>query len=220
MFNKLIIDSTYSRTDLCELGVKYPTDKSPYNQNPNLHKHAYTAIYDMLFSSLRSREINLGEIGILDNNSIKCWWSYFPNATICGFENDQNRINNALEDNLDGWVCYYNLDVKSSARSLNEGLSKFGEKFDILIDDSTHEFQDQINVIKEGFKFLKNGGYLIIEDIFKKEDENRYYEALKDLIPYFSSIFFVEANHKDMSSPGWDNDKLLILVRNDKPFRE
>jgi len=215
MFNKLIIDSTYSVTDLCKLGEKYATDKSPLNKDSNLHKHAYTAIYDMLFSSIRSKNINLGEIGILDNNSIKCWWNYFPNGTICGFENDQNRIDKALGDDLD-WVCYYNLDVRSKSSTLEEGLSRFGEKFDILIDDSTHKFEDQINIIKSGYKFVEEGGYLIIEDIFKSEDENRYYEALKDLIPYFSSIYFVEANHKNMSSPGWNNDKLLIMVRNDR----
>ena len=42
--NSIVIDSTNSITELCLLGVKYPTDKSPYNSDKNLHKHAYTSI--------------------------------------------------------------------------------------------------------------------------------------------------------------------------------
>ena len=38
--NKLIIDTTNSRTELCDLGVKYPTDKSPYN-NDSKNKHIF-----------------------------------------------------------------------------------------------------------------------------------------------------------------------------------
>ena len=48
---KLVIDSTESVTDLCRLGVKHPTDKSPYNESSSLHKHPYTAVYNLLFST-------------------------------------------------------------------------------------------------------------------------------------------------------------------------
>jgi hypothetical protein len=51
--NSITIDSSNSITELCTLGVKYPTDKSPYNTDDNLHKHAYTAIYNLLFSNLK-----------------------------------------------------------------------------------------------------------------------------------------------------------------------
>src|SRR6476620_10221250 len=201
MLNKLIIDSTNSVTDLCRLGEKYPTDKSSLNQDPNLHKHAYTAIYDMLFNNLRSYGIIMGEIGILDNNSMKCWREYFPNAFLAGFEYIQDKIDKAIKDNLYD-TEYYNIDV-TNPLNIHNSLKRSRMLYDILIDDSTHQFDDQINVINAGYKFVKSGGYLIIEDIFKSYDENRYYEALKDLIPYFSSIYFVEANHKNMYSPGW-----------------
>ena len=70
---KLVVDSTESVTDLCRLGVKHPTDKSPYNESDSLHKHPYTAVYNLLFSYMRYNPIVLGEIGILDNMSMKCW---------------------------------------------------------------------------------------------------------------------------------------------------
>ncbi len=69
--NRLIIDSTESITDLCLLGSKYRTDKSPLSSplakfvdNPIEYGHAYTAIYDFLFHGLRHKKIKFAEIGV------------------------------------------------------------------------------------------------------------------------------------------------------------
>jgi hypothetical protein len=212
--NKLIIDSTYSTTELCNLGVKYPTDKSPYNTNNDLHKHSYTSIYNLLFSHIKYNEIKIGEVGILDNNSMLSWREYFPNAELIGFEWFDERLQKANNDNISN-CKYIKMDVTDKL-SIENGLSNC-HKFDILIDDSTHIFQDQIRFINIAYKYLNIGGFLIIEDIFLKENEERYKAELKHLNEYFSSATFIEANHALNHSPNWDNDKLLILHRNNKP---
>ena len=56
IINRITIDSTNSITDLCRLGAKYPTDKSPYNGSG--HRHPYTSVYDFLFSSVRYKKLN------------------------------------------------------------------------------------------------------------------------------------------------------------------
>ena len=210
--NKLIIDSSDSITDLCRLGTTYPTDKSPYNTNDLLHKHPYTAIYDLLFSSIRWKNIKIAEIGIFENNSIKCWRKYFVNAHIFGFESYLNFITNAINDNLIN-TKYIQTDVKD-LENFDRDLSLFSN-YDIIIDDSTHEFNDQINIINISWKYLNPGGTLIIEDVFIDEDENKYADSIKQLTKYFSSILFIEAHHNLKYSAGWNNDKLLILIRND-----
>ena len=63
---------------------------------------------------------------------------------------------------------------------------------------------------------MNPGGILIIEDIFRNESETRYLESLQSVKDYYSDIFFIETEHSLKQSPGWDNDKLLILYRNDK----
>jgi SAM-dependent methyltransferase len=213
VINKLIIDSTFSRTALCDLGVKYPTDKSPYNVGSSSgHRHAYTAVYDLLFSSWRNLPITLGEIGIEGNYSMMCWREYFPEASLVGWEYHPYKITKALDDMLDR-TQYFFMDVTSEA-SISEGFSKPNCMFDIIIDDSTHNFEDQIRILKHVHRFIKPGGYFIIEDIFKSRPEGDYAAALEPLFKYYQSAVFVEADHENKDSGVWNNDKLLILVRN------
>ena len=209
--NSITIDSTNSVTDLCLLGVKYPTDKSPYNTEGNLHKHAYTAIYNLLFSNLRYKDIKLGELGILDNNSMLSWREFFPNAKLYGFEWFDERLDKAVNDNID--CTYIKMNVKD-VNSISEGLSISGSNFDILIEDSTHQFEDQIKFINEAYKHLNPGGILIIEDIFINANEEDYFKAIN--IEHFCSATFIYANHNLKNSAGWNNDKLLVLHKNDK----
>ena len=207
---KLVVDSTESVTDLCRLGVKHPTDKSPYNESDSLHKHPYTAVYNLLFSYMRYNPIVVGEIGILDNMSMLCWREYFPNATLYGYEYSEMRLQKALSDKLSNAV-YSKMDVKD-VESIQEGLQS--TMFDIIIEDSTHEFNDQIRFANIAYKHIKPGGFLIIEDIFRSESEQRYVDALAGISKYFSSMTFIVTEHKNKHSPGWDNDKLLVLNRN------
>lgn len=213
--NSISIDSTNSITELCMLGVKYPTDKSPYNTDKNLHKHAYTAIYSLLFSNIRYNNIRVGEVGILDNNSMFSWRDFFPNGKLYGFEWLDNRLDKAIRDSIPN-CSYFKMDV-TNPLSIEEGLLYSGSDFDILIDDSTHVFEDQIKFINVAYKHLKPGGFLIVEDIFIDANEEDYSKAIDHLSDYFSSATFIVANHDLKHSPGWNNDKLLLLHRNNKP---
>ena len=58
------------------------------------------------------------------------------------------------------------MDVKNS-KDIKAKLGKIKGKIDVLLDDSTHEFEDQIRIIKNSYKFLKKDGIIIIEDIHR-----------------------------------------------------
>jgi hypothetical protein len=214
--NSISIESTNSITELCLLGVKYPTDKSPYNTDEKLDKHAYTSIYNLLFSNIKYNDLRIGEVGILQNHSMLSWREFFPNARLYGFEWYDDNLNKAINDNISNCL-YVKMDIANSL-SIEEALTNAEGEFDILIDDSTHRFDDQIKFINVAYKYLKPGGILIIEDIFIDANEEDYSNALSHLSDYFSSATFIFANHELKHSPGWDNDKLLILHRNNKPF--
>jgi cephalosporin hydroxylase len=154
----------------------------------------------------------LCEIGILNNKSINCWRKYFANARIYGFEYNSTLIDNAKKDNLVN-VFYDLMDVKNP-NSISNTFKKQNEIFDIIIEDSTHVLNDQLNVIDISYSYLKDGGYLIIEDIFKNCDLNMYIDFLNNHPEHkFRSCFIVDANHSLMDSKNWNNDRLLILIK-------
>ena len=105
-----LIDGSLVNSELCQLGKNHSTDKSPYNES--LHRHPYTPIYSLIFSSLKNKKINFAEIGILNNSSIKMWRDFFPYANIFGFDYDDSLILNAKKDKLKK-VFYKKINKKS-----------------------------------------------------------------------------------------------------------
>jgi hypothetical protein len=211
MKNFLSIDSTFCCTELCELGAKYPTDKSPINKDSKLHKHAYTAIYNLLFASLKFESINIAEIGIYHNMSILCWRDFFPNATIYGLDFNETLLNNGKKYDLKD-VSYSTINV-TDKNNIAVAFDKIGKKMDIIIDDSTHQPPDQINVIQSCLNYVNSGGYLIIEDLFKRVDTSVFSSVLDNMTDLISHYFFIDANHANRYSAEWDNDRLLVIIR-------
>ncbi|MEO5332529.1 MAG: class I SAM-dependent methyltransferase [Magnetococcus sp. YQC-5] len=220
--NRIVVDSSDSMTDLCVLGAQYPTDKSPYNWAPEreVARHPYTAIYDLLFSALRYQPIVLGEVGVYLNMSMHMWRAYFPNAQLYGWDFLPEILDLAKGHRLHN--CYYDKLNMNDIEGVFQAFNKCNTYFDVLIDDSTHAFAHQILFAHMAYPFLKPGGMLIIEDVFRPWDEKNYEDTLRPLFKYFSSGTFIEANHRNKFSPGteipyYDNDKLLVLFRNQEP---
>ena len=186
-FNSIKINTTNYISELCELGGKYNTDKSQFNKIG--HRHSYTAIYNILFSQFRDKEFNFAEIGILDNASIKMWRDYFKYAHIDGFDYDNDLILKAEKHKLNN-VNYHFVDVNNT-KSINDAFRKTSKTYDIIIDDSTHFFDHQVNIINTTKDYLNKGGFLVIEDIYTKKKsykEDRYYEKLENVKAEFSDI--------------------------------
>jgi SAM-dependent methyltransferase len=212
IFNSIIIDSTLASTKLCDIGKKYGTNKSPINLNG--HRIGYTSIYSLLFSQIKNKKINFAEIGIEKNASIKMWREYFSLASIYAFEYDDLKISAAKKNNLRK-TFYFKVNVKDE-NSIYESFCKTRSKFDVIIDDSTHNFNDQIRVIKNCYKFLNPGGILIIEDIFKHKKEHaeiNYYNNLKNFIKFFTEIFFIATEHVNNFTSNYKCEKILLLIK-------
>ena len=88
--NKIIIDTTNFSSQLCKLCSISGTDKSPYN--PGWHRHGYTGLYELLFSSFKNTKFNLVEIGVKYGASLKALREYFPKAQLYGFDIDKSFI--------------------------------------------------------------------------------------------------------------------------------
>ena len=200
---------------LCEIGKKYDTDKSSQRNNitNKRHCHPYTLFYENLLKNNKNDNLNIAELGILDGASLLMWKEYFTNSHIYGFEYNDKLINNFKENFNNNRITLTNIDV-SNKDSIINSFSKLNILYDIIIDDTTHQFEDQIRVIENTYQYLKPGGVLIIEDIFKSYNENDYINRLSPIIDNFQDYYFVELDHENRNSTGWNNDKLFILINN------
>ena len=210
--DKIVIDTTLFKSHLCDIGSKFNTNKSPYNLNG--HRSGYTGIYFLIFNNLRDKKFNFAEIGIEKNGSSKLWREFFSNANLYLFEKDTHKIEQAKKDQLKD-SYYYEIDVDINEK-IKSAFQKTGKKFDIIIDDSTHHFDHQINIINNVKDYLNPGGILVIEDIFrfrKDHTEERYFNEISKISAEFSKIFFIESLHTNNFTASWNCEKLLVLIK-------
>lgn len=134
---------------LDELGVKYDTDKSSTGHN-------YLSTYESWLQGLQVKE--LLEIGIFKGGSLRMWAEYYPDAKIWGIDNDK------------GWLIN---EGNIHSELINQGdegeLKVFWELNqldpDLVIDDGSHKWVDQMVSFFTIFPKLKSGAVYILEDL-------------------------------------------------------
>ena len=217
MNNILSLNIDYKSTSsvLCKIGQKYDTDKSSQRLNVTnyRHCHPYTLFYDSLFKHNKNNKLEIAELGILDGASLLMWQEYFSNSNIYGFEYNDEFISNFKKSYNNDRITLKNIDV-TNKNSIIYAFNNLNIKYDIIIEDTTHQFEDQIRVIENTYQYLKPGGILIIEDIFKCYDEKMYIDRLSPILNNFQEYYFITLDHNNKNSTGWDNDKLFILIKN------
>ena len=133
--------------------------------------HSYIEEYERLLSPYRDKNITLLEIGIQLGHSIQMWKKYFTNSSIYGV--DIRDINHKhLLDNPD-----YNIITHDATKSsfLEEVT---GVTFDIIIDDGSHRFEDQISSFNLLKPLMNPGGIYIIEDVANLDNKISTFQSL------------------------------------------
>lgn len=203
------LNSSAAPTDLCILGAKCQTDKSPFN--PAGHRHPYTPFYSMIFSQYKNKPIRFTEIGVAAGSSVAMWGNYFTSAEMYFFDRDENFLNHAAGFGIPR-THFLTMDV-SKEDSIRSGFEKTGGLMDIILDDSSHDLWDQVKIVREGMPFLKSGGIFLIEDVFRNLSAAEYMNVIEPVKNDLAFFCFVEMEHTNKWSPGWDNDKVLMLVK-------
>ena len=203
------INSSRANTELCQIGMQCGTDKSPFNRNG--HRHPYTPFYSMLFAPKRALPIRFAEIGVAAGASVHMWARYFQSGQLYFFDRDLNFLSNAQSFGYPN-TSFGEMDVRD-ANSIRTALAATGGNLDVILDDSSHDIEHQYIIIKEAMKFLKPGGMLLIEDVFRTIPDEAYESAIAPIKNELSFYAFYEMEHENKWSPGWDNDKILMLVK-------
>lgn len=205
----MTIDSKNKFTHLCHLGGALGTDKSPLNSQG--HRHPYTALYSLLLSQYKFQNVRFAEIGIAMGASAAMWSNFFTNGQIFMFDSDTNFIQNCRSYNLPRVQCAQ-MDVFKQ-ESIVSALQAIGENLDVLLDDSTHGIDDQIRIIEAALPYIRPGGMILIEDVFRNTPEEEYEKRLEHILDLFSFCSFLTTEHDNKFSGTWNNDKVLVLIK-------
>lgn len=158
---------------LDQIAVEAGTDKSS-------NGHNYANYYDTVFNELRNDDISLLEIGIDKGDSIKMWQQYFINAEIYGID-----IRGDYDYLKDGRTFTYIVDQSNKGELILFG-EEFNDYFEIIVDDGSHQSNDQILTFETLFPYLKSGGYYCVEDLLCDYDSR--WNKGRSSIEYFKTL--------------------------------
>ena len=157
-------DNSYEK---CEQLIKETNVKSRYIDNYNEH-----------FLKDRYKIKKIMEIGVLYGDSIHLWENYFPNATITAI--DIKRSDIKFSDRVT--IAMAN---QANRRHLKRVIKENGKDYDIIIDDGGHWMHQQQISFGFLFKYLKSGGWYVLEDLYSSTyrpyayDVVEFYEMLR-----------------------------------------
>lgn len=163
------IDTNLPLTEIGQLFQKHRSDKSGAT-------HRYDLVYQDICSYLRTKEsISILEIGLGSNDqsivshmgkqhqigaSLFAFREFFPNAFVYGADIDKNilfadtRIKCSYVDQLE----------PKTFHSMHNELGC--PKLDLFIEDGLHSITASLNSLNYAISAVKNGGYIILEDLY------------------------------------------------------
>jgi hypothetical protein len=158
------------RTRLCELALKYRSDKCPQL------KHGYTPFYNELLSKMKVRrllEIGIGTPDIMNfvhsyrtGASLFMWQEFLPEAEIFGLDIRPDALIN--EGRIHSYLC-----DQSNLTSLRVARGILGGNFDFICDDGSHIADHQVLTANEFIPMLAPGGVYVIEDVLDVSIQSR-----------------------------------------------
>jgi len=147
-------------TPLCHLARRFATDKGGAHLQAGDTVHRYTPAYHELFKNRREQVKNVLEIGVNYGCSLRMFRDYFPNALIVGLDSNESCLFN--EERIRCFAA-----DQFNERDLMAVLDALAPiRFDLIIDDGSHEPAHQIFSAQCLLPHLARDGYYVIEDIY------------------------------------------------------
>lgn len=138
---------------LDDRALRYCTDKaSDLHNYTRWYSRHFPRHYDVLFGD---DEFTLLEIGISTGSSLRMWKDYYFESTIAGLD-----INPMPHSDEFAQFCGDQKDAKV-ADVIHDAIGDM----DVVIDDGSHRWEDQIASFKLYWPFVKPGGWYVIEDL-------------------------------------------------------
>ena len=186
---------------LDELFHHYGSDKADIFKKKNQHGHGFSNFYEKKLKRFKNNKINILEIGSFAGASAAAFVKYLPNSQVFCFDINISNFKYKSKN-----IHVFGVDINNEKRIkkiLNTIFTNYRfEKFDLVVDDGSHNLKDILTAFKLFFKILKKESLYIIED-FKHPN---YYEYNNNLEHIFVDEFLDNIERKKISPSSIFND--------------
>lgn len=141
------------QTELSEIAFKYRSDKCP-----QMGRYSYTDYYFSLLSPVRTKVKKVLEIGVGDGADLRTWRDFFPNAQIYATDTSEKSL---LQDTRIQSI----LSDTTKPENIKPLIDQIGADIDLVIDDGTHNPDDQVASCINLMPHLNKKTTYIIEDV-------------------------------------------------------
>ena len=196
----------------------YGSDKAEIWKKTNQQGHGFSNFYEKKLERYENKKINILEIGSYAGASAAAFIKYLPNSQVFCFDVNISNFKYKSKN-----IHVFGVDInneKKIQKILNKIFSDYRfEKFDLIIDDGSHNLKDILIALKIFFKFLKKESLYIIED-YKHPN---YYEYNNNLEHIFVNEFLDNIARKKISPSCIYNEKeqkdLMVSIKKVENFK-
>ena len=207
-----------SLKSLDELFHYYGSDKADIFKKTNQKGHGFSNFYEKKLERYENKKINILEIGSYAGASAAAFIKYLPNSQVFCFDINISNFKYKSKN-----IHVFGVDINNE-KKIQKILDKIFldhrfEKFDLIIDDGSHNLKDILIALKIFFKFLKKESLYIIED-YKHPN---YYEYNNNLEHIFVNEFLDNIARKKISPSCIYNEKeqkdLMVSIKKVENFK-
>ncbi|MDR2140259.1 MAG: class I SAM-dependent methyltransferase [Deltaproteobacteria bacterium] len=197
----------FQSLELDELGRRHGTDKS---SGP--HGHDFLRKYEFFLKPRQNAHFTFLELGVFKGASLRMWADYFPHARIIGVDIEPQTRSHQT-DRIE--VIIGDLAEVKFLESLAD-LSP-----EVIIDDASHWWPDQLRSLLVLYPRLPSGGLYIMEDIHTSFPPlDALFKASFDTPPFFILQKLAEYLTGDHEPSPIVQDQLLRPISPSPVFHE
>src|SRR6266487_3202135 len=137
------------------------------NISDKVYWHQFDEFY---FNNIKIDPKNILEIGVAKGNSIRLLRDKYPCATIFGFDIIEQQNSWPVDDN----IFYHRIDQGDIA-SFRGLMGRINKKFDLIIEDGSHDPLHQKTSLIECLEFINEGGIYVLEDLHTSHIRHNLY---------------------------------------------
>lgn len=163
-----------------------------YNTKKNSKYNNYGKYYEKYLNNYINQHIRYLEIGVSKGESLYAMYEYFNNAeVIVGI--DRNPYSITFEQSQKN--IFIEIGKQNNELFLTKVNDKYG-KFDVIIDDGSHELDDILVSFNTLFPLLNDKGIYIIENTVN----------IRDYLYFFHNL----VRHKNKTSNDYGDDNSIV----------